>query len=64
MTEQTIDRLAPPLALTAAERERARAAFAETPSLLDGPILAALQHIEHGERVADQILANVRGGTP
>jgi hypothetical protein len=59
------DRLFPrPITLTDDERERARVAFAETPTLLDAPIMAALAHIEHGERLADAIIDRVRGVAP
>lgn len=51
-----------PATLTEDERERARIACDETPTLLDAAILAALSHIEHGERLADAIVQRVRGG--
>ena len=58
------DRLSPIDSLTADERERARLAYEQTPSLLDAAIAAALGHIEHGERLAEAIVARVRGVAP
>jgi hypothetical protein len=58
------DRLTPITALTAAELEQARAKFLERPTLLDDLVLKALGEIEHGEMLADAIVANVRGRTP
>jgi hypothetical protein len=48
--------------LTPDERERARLAYEQTPSLLDAAIRVALGHIEHGEHLADEIIARTRGG--
>jgi hypothetical protein len=48
-----------PSTLTDDERERARAAFDESPSILDAAILAALGTCEHGERIAEAILGRV-----
>lgn len=51
-----------PSTLTPDERERARLAFEETPSILDAAILKALGTIEHGEAIASAIVGHVRGG--
>ena len=58
------DRLSPVDSLTADERERARLAYAEMPSLLDAAVQKALDHIEHGERLAEAIVARVRRVAP
>lgn len=62
--DRATDRLCPKGSLTADERERARLAYEQTPSLLDGPVMAALAHCDHGKQVAEAMLARVRGGTP
>jgi hypothetical protein len=55
------DRLfARPSTLTDDERERARAAFEQTPSLLDDAVHRALAHCDRGDLIADAILRRVR----
>ena len=60
MTTYPADRLfSRPSTLTDAERERARAAYDECPSILDAAIMAALGTCEHGEAVAEAILGRL-----
>ena len=61
MTEYTRDRLwTRPSTLTDEEREAARRAYEQQPSILDAAVLAALGHIDHGERLAARIAEEVR----
>jgi hypothetical protein len=61
----TTDRLfARPSTLTDDERDRARRAYEQTPTLLDAPVLAALAHLNDAEATVAGMLATIREGRP
>jgi hypothetical protein len=61
----TTDRLwTRPATLSADERSLARLTVERDPSLLDGPVLAALACCEDGTRYADLMLETIRGVKP
>lgn len=63
LSDRPTDRLwTRPVTLTDDERSQIRLTLERNPSLLDAPILAALSHIEHGDAMAAQIIATIRGG--
>jgi hypothetical protein len=61
----TTDRLfARPSTLTDDERERARLAYQQAPTLLDDAVLAALAHLNDAEATVAGMLATIREGRP